>query len=341
MNQPAVYQINHYSTEKTWLSTLPCALEVVYTVMPKFRPPHQPPSKKKTNCFPRVATCNFSSEFKREPPYICAGLIRGLLRTMVINHPLKKSRIFLVFFFWKHLWICMMNKNHFEGRVFNKLSRNRYLSVLVEYYELPSLQGTISYTYPASSGCRKIIFQKGGDILVPGRVVLNQATRSWNEDNSRSKLGGKKPTTQLYHLESRWRSPRNIGFRQSAWGHSTCGHLHHHDEYKVPTASRWSNDQGLQALHDLGNIRKWNQRLVGISIPVPQFTRLEVKHFAPENILGPKRKPAHISWTGMQAWNWLMVSTHPKQIWKSNWKSSPIFGVNIKKYVSCHHLGNA
>ena len=105
---------------------------------------------------------------------------------MVINHPLKKSRIFLVFFFWKHLWICMMNKNHFEGRVFNKLSRNRYLSVLVEYYELPSLQGTISYTYPASSGCRKIIFPKGGDILVPGRVVLNQATRSWNEDNSRS-----------------------------------------------------------------------------------------------------------------------------------------------------------
>ena len=192
---------------------------------------------------------------------------------MVINHPLNKVQDFPGggwVFVGKRLWICMMNTNHLEGRVFSTdyVGIDTYLSCWILWATLREL----FRTYPASSRNRKMIFQKGGDILVPGRVVLNQATRSlkWRQLKAQN-WKEKKSTTQLYHLESRWRSPRNIGFRQSAWGHSTCGHLHHHDEYneyKVPTASRWSNDQGLQALHDLGNNPKWNQRLVYL----PKFT---------------------------------------------------------------------
>ena len=164
--------------QKTWLSTLPCRLEVAFTVIPKFLPPTNPPSKK-TNCFPTVATCKFSSEFKREPPYICAGLIRGLLRTMVINHPLNKVQDFPGggwVFVGKRLWICMMNTNHLEGRVCSTdyVGIDTYLSCWILWATLREL----FRTYPASSRNRKMIFQKGGDILVPGRVVLNQATRS-------------------------------------------------------------------------------------------------------------------------------------------------------------------
>ena len=106
-------------------------------------------------------------------------------------------------------------------------------------------------TYPASSGSRKIILHtREGSSKSSYKVLKRRQLKAL-------KLEGKKPTTQLYHLKSRWRSPRNIGFRQSAWGHSTCGHLHH-DEYKFAN--------GFQVIE--WPSRKWNQRLVYL----PKFT---------------------------------------------------------------------
>ena len=101
----------------------------------------------------------------------------------------------------------MMNTNHLEGRVCSTdyVGIDTYLSCWILWATLREL----FRTYPASSRNRKMIFQKGGDILVPGRVVLNSSYKVLEMKTAQGpKLEGKKSTTQLYHLESRWRSPR-------------------------------------------------------------------------------------------------------------------------------------
>ena len=84
---------------------------------------------------------------------------------------------------------------------------------------------------------------------------------------------------------------------------------------------------------------------VDLPEPMQSPSRLTVLHPFWKHIGWKKRKKLfHVSHVHVSGWRkygstswWLN-----QPIWKicsSNWKSSPIFGVNIsKKYLSCHHL---
>ena len=63
-------------------------------------------------------------------------------------------------------------------------------------------------------------------------------------------------------------------------------------------------------------------------------------HLCPKVCLVHCHGCAPINYTGTSLWPklYLVVSTHLKNM-SQNGKSSPIFGVKIQKYLSCHHLG--